>query len=189
MDQAHAEVGDFGQELLADPCAFLLAEHGRHRALLGHLDRLARRPHGPAQAAIAQVLLAWLDRDLPLHLADEAESLWPRLVPVAPLLVARMRAEDAALSVLRRQLRDKVAPLAEGRASDDIAAAARSFGQHYRERLAIEDAEILPLARGALDPAACRAITAEMRKRRREEADMADAARLRGRDGKGRRLR
>ena len=167
MDQAHAEVGDFGLELLADPCAFLLAEHGRQRALLGHLDRLARRPQGPAQAAIAQVLLAWLDRDLPLHLADEAESLWPRLAPVAPLLVERMRAEDAALHVLCRHLRDTLAPLAEGRASDGFAAMARSFGQYYRQRLATEDAEILPLARGALDPATSRAIAAEMRKRRR----------------------
>lgn len=166
MDQAHAEVGDFGSDLLADPCAFLLAEHGRHRALLGHLDRLARRPHGPAQAAIAQLLLAWLDHGLPLHLADEAESLMPRLATFAPLLVARLRTEDAALCVLRRQLRDSVAPLAQGKASEVFAAKAQSFGQLYRQRLGFEDAEILPLARGALDRAACQAIAAEMLKRR-----------------------
>jgi hemerythrin-like domain-containing protein len=166
MDQAHAEVGDFGAELLADPCAFLLAEHGRHRAMLGHLERLARRPHGPSRTAIAQLLFTWLDHGLPLHLRDEAESLLPRLAPVAPSLVARVRAEDPALCVMRRRLRDSLAPLAEGRVSEDVAAQAQAFGPFYRQRLAVEDAEVLPLARGVLDPAACRSIAAEMLSRR-----------------------
>ena len=49
MDAVEAEVGGLGSDLLADPCAFLAAEHGRQRALLGHLERLARRTGPPSR--------------------------------------------------------------------------------------------------------------------------------------------
>ncbi len=167
MDAAEAEFGALGPDLLADPCAFLLAEHGRQRALLGHLERLARRPHGPAQPAIARALIAWLACELPLHLTDEADSLLPRLAPDAAALVLRLGAEDLALRELRLKVRDALAPIAAGHApAEGFAATVLAFVQLYRQRLSAEDAEVLPVARRVLDAAACHAIAAEMRQRR-----------------------
>lgn len=167
MDAVEAEFGGLGSDLLADPFAFLLAEHGRQRALLGHLERLARRAHGPAQPAIARALIAWLACELPLHLTDEADSLMPRLASAAPALKLRLEAADLALRELRRKVRDALAPIAAGHApAEDFAATVLAFVQLYRQRLAAEEAEILPIARRVLDAAACHAIAVEMRQRR-----------------------
>jgi hemerythrin-like domain-containing protein len=167
MDPVEAEVGGLGSDLLADPCAFLAAEHGRQRALLGHLERLARHAHGAAQPAIAKALVAWLACELPLHLADEAESVIPRLASAEPALAVRLAAEELALRDLRGKVRDALAPIAAGRpAPDGFAATALAFAQLYRQRLATEEAEVLPTARRVLDAAAFDAIAAEMRQRR-----------------------
>lgn len=167
MDAVEAEFGGLGSDLLADPCAFLAAEHGRQRALLGHLERLARHAHGAAQPAIAKALVAWLACELPLHLTDEADSLMPRLAAAAPALVVRLEAEDLALRELRQKVRDALAPIATGHvAPEGFAATALAFAQLYRQRLAAEEAEVLPTARRVLDAAAFDAIAAEMRQRR-----------------------
>jgi hemerythrin-like domain-containing protein len=167
MDAIEAEVGGLGSDLLADPCAFLAAEHSRQRALLGHLERLARGAQGAAKPAIAKALVAWLACELPLHLTDEADSLMPRLAAATPALVVRLGAEDLALRDLRQKLRDAVAPIAAGHAAPDgFAATALAFAQLYRQRLATEEAEVLPIARRVLDAAAWDAIATEMRQRR-----------------------
>ncbi|WP_237213466.1 hemerythrin domain-containing protein [Falsiroseomonas oryziterrae] len=167
MDAVEAEVGGLGSDLLADPCAFLAAEHGRQRALLGHLERLARHAHGAAQPAIAKALVAWLACELPMHLTDEADSLLPRLAGAAPALVVRLEAEDLALRDLRQKVRDALAPIAAGHAAPDgFAATALAFAQLYRHRLTTEEEEVLPIARRVLDATACDAIAAEMRQRR-----------------------
>ncbi|PWS35875.1 hypothetical protein DFH01_20110 [Falsiroseomonas bella] len=167
MGAVEAEFGGLGPDLLADPVAFLLAEHGRQRALLGHLERLARRTQGSARPAIARALVAWLACELPLHLRDEADSLLPRMAAAAPALMVRLQAEDLALRALRRKLRDALAPIAAGHAPPkDFAATVLAFAQLYRRRLATEEAEVLPTARRVLDDAACDAIAAEMRQRR-----------------------
>lgn len=167
MGTVEVEVGALGPDLLADPCAFLLAEHGRHRALLGHLDRLARRPHGPARSAVARALAAWLACELPLHLADEAESLMPRLAEAVPALTHRLAAEDASLDAQRQALREALAPVALCQpAGAEFAATALAFAAQYRQRLALEEAEVLPIARRVLDASRCQSIAAEMRRRR-----------------------
>jgi hemerythrin-like domain-containing protein len=167
MDAGKAQVGALASDLLADPCAFLAAEHGRQRALLGHLERLARHARGATQPALAKALVGWLACELPLHLTDEAESLMPRLASAAPALSVRLGAEDLALRDLRQKVRDALAPIAAGHAApDDFAATAQAFAQLYRQRLATEEAEVLPVARLVLDESARHAIAAEMRQRR-----------------------
>jgi hemerythrin-like domain-containing protein len=167
MGMAEAVIGGFQPELLTDPCAFLLAEHGRHRAMLGHLERMARLQHGPARPAVARVLVAWLACELPLHLADEAQSVMPRLAAAAPALAIRLEAEEAGLSDLRQKTREVLVPIAAGRPpGEDFAATALAFVQLYRQRLATEEAELLPMARRVLDAPACHAIATEMRQRR-----------------------
>jgi hemerythrin-like domain-containing protein len=167
MDGAEAEFGAVGLDLLADPCAFLLAEHARQRALLGHLERLARGQSGPAQAAIARGLAAWFACELPLHMADEAESLMPRLAAAAPALARRLDAEDEALHALRERVREALGRIALGRPPPaDFAAQALAFVALYRQHVIVEETEVLPLARRVLDAAGFASIAAEMRRRR-----------------------
>uniref|UniRef100_UPI0022EA7093 hemerythrin domain-containing protein n=1 Tax=Falsiroseomonas oryzae TaxID=2766473 RepID=UPI0022EA7093 len=74
-------VAPLAQALIADPVAFLSAEHARQLVLLAHLERLARAPAARGARVMAQALLRWLTQELPLHIADEEHSLYPRLRP------------------------------------------------------------------------------------------------------------
>jgi hemerythrin-like domain-containing protein len=160
-------VGALPEALLADPIAFLAAEHGRQRVLLGHLERLARQPASPARGAIARALAAWFACELPLHRADEETSLYPRLGPeVAPAL-ALVRAEEAALDAVRRALRSDLAHMATGhRPAPGFAERATRFAAAYRRCMAEEEEGVFPVAQATLG-AACRAtIAREMAARR-----------------------
>jgi hemerythrin-like domain-containing protein len=163
------EFGRLDADLLADPLAFLGAEHARQRALLGHLERLARHPDGPGTRALAIALAEWLAEDLPRHIADEEGSLHARLAPfdtqgVLPALAAdhEREARDGAslLSDLRAIIAHQPPPA-------DFAARAQRFAEGYRAHLAIEDAAVTPLARRVLAPEVLAEIGAEMAARRR----------------------
>lgn len=168
MEGGHAEVGALQESLLADPLAFLAAEHARQRALLSHLERLARHTSGPAHGAIARAVAAWLACELPLHLADESASLYPRLVAAAGPLIVALDMQRAALEETRKALRLDLARLATGhRASASFAERALAFAQSYRQRLASEQADLIPLAERVLTRAARNAIAREMAARRR----------------------
>jgi hemerythrin-like domain-containing protein len=167
MEGAQARFGGLDPGLLTDPLDFLSAEHARQRALLGHLERLARNPSGPAPAAIASALAAWLACELPLHLRDEEESLYPRRVTAAGPVIRALTEENRAAAALRAALRAELALIATGRRpSDRFAAAALDFVALYRRHLAVEDRDVMPAARRSLDGAVCAAITREMAARR-----------------------
>jgi hemerythrin-like domain-containing protein len=167
MEGGEARFGELDPGLLTDPLEFLSAEHARQRALLGHLERLARNPTGPAPAAIARALAAWLACELPLHLRDEEESLYPRLPAAAGAVIRTLTEENRAAAALRAALRAELAPIATGRRpSHHFAAAALAFVALYRRHLAVEDDEVMPAARRSLDGVVCQAITREMAARR-----------------------
>lgn len=161
--------GRLGHELLSDPLAFLSAEHARQSVLLGHLERLARRPDQPGGRALAAALAEWLAEDLPRHLADEEASLHSRLLPHdAEGVLRRLGAEH-------EQERDQAKALLPG--LDAIAAhlppppgfagLALRFVAEFRAHLSLEEAEVQPLARRVLGAEALAAIAAEMAARRR----------------------
>jgi hypothetical protein len=167
MHHGDALFGGISADLLADPLAFLSAEHARQRALIGHLARLARQPGAPGHGAIARALAAWFACELPLHLRDEAESLHPRLAAFAPALVADLAAAGAALDARRPKLRAALAALATGhRAPAAFRDDALGFAGSYRQHLAREEAELMPLARERLGALDCAAIATEMAARR-----------------------
>jgi hemerythrin-like domain-containing protein len=173
MEGGHAEVGSLQEALLADPLAFLAAEHARQRALLGHLERLARHAGGPAQGAIARAVAAWLACELPLHLADEGASLYPRLAGTAGALASALAERAAELDAERKLLRLDLARLASGhRAAEDFPERALAFAAAYRRQLTAEEERLLPLARDALGDAAREAISREMAARRRLRDDL-----------------
>ena len=161
-------VAPLAAALLADPVAFLSAEHARQLVLLSHLDRLVQRPAAPGARGLAGALLHWLAEELPLHLADEELSLHPRLrAHESRGVLARLAQEhgrDEGLlpgvtAGLRRLLGGEPAPTG-------FAPAAAAFVRLHRAHIATEEAMVAPLARAVLTPAALAAIAAEMAGRR-----------------------
>jgi hemerythrin-like domain-containing protein len=162
-----ARIGMLDETLLRDPLAFLSAEHARQRALLGHLERLARQPGGPAHGPIARALAAWFACELPLHVADEEDSVYPRLGVQAARRYRDLTRCPATAPEARATLRAALAAIATGHPpADGFAETALAFVAAYRRHLTIEEEEIMPLARRSLRGAVCSAIAREMAARR-----------------------
>ncbi len=161
-----AVFGDLGAELLADPLAFLSAEHVRQGVLLGHLERLARHPQARGARALASALAASLVQDLPRHVAQEERSLHARLATHDPTgLLPRLRHEHAAVRAAVMPVLEGLQAIAAHRVPGaDFPGLAQRFVAAYRAHLAIEEAEVLPLARRVLTPEALDAIAAELAK-------------------------
>ena len=167
METSEARFGALNPDRFPDPLAFLQAEHARQRALLGHLDRLARNPGGPAHGAMARALAAWIACELPLHLRDETDSLAPRLPDSARPLLDAVATQRAVMEPLRLSLRADLAHIAAGHApSPGFRDAALRFAADYRGLLAIEDDELLPTARRGLAGSTLATIVREMAARR-----------------------
>jgi hemerythrin-like domain-containing protein len=166
MEGGEAQFGGLDPGLLADPLAFLDAEHARQRALLGHLERLASNRTG-SRVAIARALAAWLACELPLHLRDEEESIYPRIGAEACPVARSLSEENRATAALRTGLRADLALIAAGhRPSERFATVALEFIARYRRHLAVEDRDIMPTARRDLSGTAREVITREMAARR-----------------------
>jgi len=167
MDRVRASIGELPEALLADPITFLMAEHARQRVLLGHLERLARSSCGPARVAIARALAAWIASELPMHLADEGASIFPRLGPEAAQPLSAIARDAAALDAARLRLCAELAHVvARHRVDDGLAACVTTFVTLYRRRVAEEEAMLFPLARRILDHANRAAVEREMAERR-----------------------
>jgi hypothetical protein len=160
-------VGLVNEALLSDPLAFLLAEHARQKVLLSHLDRLARNHPGRGRTAMARALAAWFACELPVHLADEELSLYPRLGVAASPVLAALAEEDAVNPARRARLRQALAASAIGHAMPaGWEFCALDFVTDYRRQMALEEERLFPIARAVLSPAQCRAIARDMAARR-----------------------
>ncbi|NMJ41105.1 hemerythrin domain-containing protein [Roseomonas sp. JC162] len=167
MRRRGAEFGPLDARLLADPLAFLSAEHARQRALLRHLERVARAPGAAGTVALARALAGWLSGDLPRHLAAEAQCLHPRLVPadrtgalarLDRLLQAVRDDREGVLAGLRLVVAHHPPPAGFG-------AAVLRFAEALRRLLAFEESDILPLARHVLSPGSLAEVGAEIVRR------------------------
>lgn len=166
MQGREVQFGALDPGLLSDPLAFLSAEHARQRALLGHLERLAGDRTG-SRIAIARALAAWLACELPLHLRDEEDSLYPRLGGAARAATRGLVEENRVTAALRSELRADLAEIAAGhRASERFAAAAQEFVTGYRRHLAIEELKVMPRAGRDLSSTDRAVIAREMMARR-----------------------
>jgi hemerythrin-like domain-containing protein len=155
------EIEAIPENLFREPVDFLFADHYRQRIVFKHLDQIASDPGTDQVARLAEVVLGYLERDLPLHIADEEQDLFPRLR-------ARCGPEDQIEGILiqlsEEHVRDKelglhlsagLRRLAEGHPStqeDAFLKAASTFAENQRRHLALEEGSVLPLAQKRLSP-------------------------------------
>ncbi len=150
------------ENLFREPVDYLYADHFRQRVVCKLLDDIAYDQGGTDVARLATVVAEYIDRDLPQHVADEEQDLFPLLrargeprdsIETVLSLLAEEHSNDEALSsTLLAGLRS----LTEGRAPKDQSAflgAAASFTESQRRHLAWEERLLLPLARKRLSDA------------------------------------
>jgi hemerythrin-like domain-containing protein len=161
-------------ELIHEPLNWLFAEHYRHRQLCQLIERV-----GTATVLLAdeaREILAFLRHDMPLHVIDEEDDLFPllrrRCQPADEL--------DAMLGALSAEHHDDLdrsraliaaleQALADGRSPGRDRESRRlftDFAQHERRHIALENAVVLPIARLRLTAADLRSLSIRLAARR-----------------------
>ncbi|MGZ9099244.1 MAG: hemerythrin domain-containing protein [Brevundimonas sp.] len=161
-------------DLVHEPLNWLFAEHYRHRQLCRLIERVGTAPLLLDEEA--REILAFLRHDMPLHVIDEEDDLFPllrrRCQPADELdaVLGALAAEHrndleharALIAVLERSLIDRQAPgqdLETRRLFTD-------FAQHERRHIALENAVVLPIARLRLTTADLRSLSTRLAARR-----------------------
>ncbi|GIK98927.1 MAG: hypothetical protein BroJett029_31360 [Alphaproteobacteria bacterium] len=150
------------ENLFREPVDFLYADHYRQRELCDLMEAKLCRDARTAVSETAALVLDFIERDLPLHIADEERELFP-------LLRLRCRAEDgfdALLAMLQdehnkddalaEELCTGLRHLAAGRRLTDAVAFRQhvsAFTEALRRHLSWENEVLLPLARRRLTAA------------------------------------
>lgn len=139
----------------SDAIEFLLAEHLNHRRMCRALEDLAESAEFDALKITS--LVDFIRFDLTLHVIDEEEDVFPllrrRCLPeddIEEILgrLGREHAEDKALSERARDVLNACLIVRQApHAIEGGAEALKSFAQHERRHLALENAVIIPLAR------------------------------------------
>lgn len=161
-------------ELVHEPLNWLFAEHYRHRQLCQLIERV-----GNATILLhdeAQEILAFLRHDMPLHVIDEEDDLFPllrrRCLPADELdaVLGALSAEHHDdLELSRSLIAALVQALADGRAPGLDREHRRLFSQfalHERRHIALENAVVLPIARLRLTAADLRSLSIRLAARR-----------------------
>lgn len=150
-----------------DPISFIYSDHERVRRMCEKLRRLAENLEGPGAPRVAAELLSFLERDLPLHLADEEKDLFPMLRATArPTDVHRHDEVISTIELLETEHRDDIEKgqtlrralraLAEGEQPRDprmFVHYARAFVHLLRDHCLMENNVILPAAHERLSAA------------------------------------
>lgn len=184
MEHAHdSEIERLPDALVREPLNWLFAEHYRHRQLCKMVEAMANSAAYDDDAMLEVV--NFLKRDMPLHILDEEEDLFP-------LLRRRAQADDDleyVLGVLSSEHEadgDRVAKVLAGlvkaqknRKAPSLDHALRTllleFVSHERRHIALENAVVLPFARLRLQASDLKALSARFAARRgRVLADRSD---------------
>jgi iron-sulfur cluster repair protein YtfE (RIC family) len=139
--------------LLKTPLVFIYEDHLREREICAMLDRVAaNEPPGPTDL---EQMLAFLGTEMPLHLEDEEQDLFP-------LLRRRCEPEDQIERVIARLSSDhrhsnadtpKVVAILDAikaggaKPDDDARSFLAEYATHARRHLVLENALILPFSR------------------------------------------
>ncbi|MBI3451638.1 MAG: hemerythrin domain-containing protein, partial [Rhodospirillales bacterium] len=160
--------------LLADPISFLFAEHYRQRAVLAHLDSLSADV-GMASRAVAEAVLDYLKTELPRHIADEENDLFPamrrrctaedNIEALIDGLTAEHGDDESLAATVIEGLTERLQDTGWG-INVDLNSAVRAFAETQRRHLAWENALVLPLARKRLSTEDLARISRSMATRR-----------------------
>lgn len=166
-------IGPLPIGLLENPLVYIHADHARQRAVCGALMEFARQ--GQASRADADMVTAFLIRDLPLHYADEDADLYP-LVRQRSLTEDNLGAVLARLSDDHRLSRSTAVEIAEAlcehpiRNSVSVDGSLRTlvqaFAVHERHHLALENSVVLTIAAIRLTKKDLREMSRRMKVRR-----------------------
>jgi iron-sulfur cluster repair protein YtfE (RIC family) len=168
-------IGPLPENLFREPIDCLYADHFRLWSICDHLDRLASEDVTDPVPQIAQAVIKYLEQDLPLHIADEEDDLFPllriRCDPAHNIeaVVATLHDEHQNEMQLRGALVPHLRRIAAGQPPERLAAIGRRFAiiaGNIRRHLSCEESLILPLARRQLSPEDMKAIGRRMAARR-----------------------
>ncbi|MFN3229714.1 MAG: hemerythrin domain-containing protein [Asticcacaulis sp.] len=149
------EIEPMPRALIHEPLNWLFAEHYRHRQVCLLMEFLAQATVTHSESM--ETLITFLREEMPLHLIDEEEDLFP-------VLRRRLEADDdleRVLGIIREdhnshagrtselerllvQCRDQSSPPAF---IPDAKAALIDYAREERRHIALENAVILPIAR------------------------------------------
>ncbi|MEO9575923.1 MAG: hemerythrin domain-containing protein [Tateyamaria sp.] len=175
IDNNRAVRGDYSEPtslaILAHPLEFIHDDHLRERHICAMIDEIAQRR---TKEGAVRAVLNFLTHELPLHLQDEEEDIFP-------LLMQRCEPEDEIERAISKLTVDhahagadipKIVEIlerldAEDTGPDETESAALShFTTHSRRHLILENAVILPLARARLTDADLDTLRSRMCQRR-----------------------
>lgn len=174
-DEARARhIEPMPQALLHEPLDWLFAEHYRHRQLCSLIERVATAT-APLRDETAEII-DFLRFELPLHVIDEEEDLFP-------LLRRRCLSEDEVDKVLGVLSADHKADIVNAAGLRDLLQQALEAGrppgmepEHRRlmlafaggerRHIALENAVVLPIARLRLRPDDLRRLSLRLAARR-----------------------
>ena len=132
--------------------------------------------HGPDERSreAARGVVRFFDTAGATHHRDEEHDLFPALVNFVPgaelnatrALIARLRADHKRLDAAWAQMRRRLMVFAAGGPCDIDLAEAEVFGMDYERHIALEEAELLPLARRVLDARLVKSLGERMALRR-----------------------
>jgi len=174
MDVQETEIEKLPDALIHEPLNWLFAEHYRHRQLCKLMSDLAR--NGAYDENGMAEVIHFLQHDMPLHILDEEEDLFPllrrRATPdddlehVLGVLSSehktdRERTTDLLAGLLKAQ-KDRKAPSREA----NLRLLMTQFVAHERRHVALENAIVLPIARLRLQPSDLEALSARLAARR-----------------------
>ncbi|MFQ5773483.1 MAG: hemerythrin domain-containing protein [Kiloniellaceae bacterium] len=157
------------------PIDFLSAEHERQLAVCDVLDRLVHNPRHGTDAAVLEAVRRYLVRDLPLHVADEEEDLFPLLRRRCPKsddieeIFELLQREHEMDQTLYQELIRNLEALIAGHAFADPAQFMMNtfvFSETQRRHLAWENSVILPRADRHLTEEDCAELGRRMAARR-----------------------
>lgn len=174
MSQMCGAIDDIPPKLLAEPVEWFFAEHFRHR-------QFCRLMFDMAQATVfdgerVTQLAEFFRNDLPTHIIDEEQDLFPLLrrraqpedevEEVLGLLSAEHKADAAKAQVVRAHIETC---LEQQKAVGTMPAACKAlqdFASQELRHLALENAVVLPIARLRLSLTDLRALSRRLAARR-----------------------
>lgn len=159
-------------KLLGNPLEFIHEDHLREREICSEIDALAQL--GSPGTEMANHVVMFLENELPLHLEDEEEDLFP-------LLKQRCEKEDEIDKAIQRLTSDhkhanedtpKVLDILKMISSDDRGLSENErrtlnrYATHARRHLILENAIILPFAKLRLTEDDLESLSLRMMQRR-----------------------